>query len=321
MVGHLRVLTTLIIFLALAERTAGENLWCYDCNTDLENGHKAECNDPYVPGHSMNFVACPANESHHCLKSVVLYRNVLVTVRGCVPTREVEEYCRYEIPESSIECYFCKDYACNRQGSCEPSAWNLAFFSVAAIVLFQELTGDREGTLEGAEYHEDSQEGRRFLGFCSRMAYRAEWILAILGLVLLARSGTALRCWDCASNLNSMCGDPMNVSDHQATFHTKICGAGPYETSKSICRKIVKRVNSQKVVIRQCSTPNIDEMDITDGECSPTATAGHGATESCHICSTDLCNSASDASAMHLLYVAALALAGYRFLSSKYGLS
>ncbi|CAD1472381.1 unnamed protein product, partial [Heterotrigona itama] len=83
-----------------------------------------------------------------------------------------------------------------------------------------------------------------------------------------------LRCWDCASNMNALCGDPLNITEHQTMFHTKICETGSYETSKHICRKIVKRVNGDRVVIRQCSTPNVDEVDIDDGPCSASAISG-----------------------------------------------
>ncbi|XP_011633880.1 uncharacterized protein LOC105425040 [Pogonomyrmex barbatus] len=93
-----------------------ESLWCYDCNTDLKHRHKRDCNDPYTPG---DLVACPRNESHHCHKSIILYRNILVTVRACVLSRQINEYCNHEdsFPHSSIECYFCKQNACNGKAS------------------------------------------------------------------------------------------------------------------------------------------------------------------------------------------------------------
>nr|XP_012214904.1 PREDICTED: uncharacterized protein LOC105667600 isoform X2 [Linepithema humile] len=95
-----------------------EHLWCYDCNTDLRQGHKRDCNDPFTPGH-FDLVACPRNESHHCHKSIILYRNILVTVRACVSSRQVNDYCNHEdnFPHSSIECYFCKENACNNTES------------------------------------------------------------------------------------------------------------------------------------------------------------------------------------------------------------
>lgn len=142
-------------------------------------------------------------------------------------------------------------------------------------------------------------------------------MLAAVGLVVLARSGNALKCWDCASNMNPTCGDPMNTTEHQLTFQTRTCTASPYETSRSICRKIVKKEYGERVVIRQCSTPNNDEMDILDGPCGSSATMGRSVIESCHICSTDLCNSATNPSGMYLLCVAALALVGFRFLQTN----
>ncbi|XP_076169486.1 UPAR/Ly6 domain-containing protein crok [Ptiloglossa arizonensis] len=150
------------------------------------------------------------------------------------------------------------------------------------------------------------------------MSPRFVWMLLVLGLVVLARSGSALKCWDCASNFNALCGDPMNITEHHATFHTKVCESSFYETSKPICRKIVKRENSERVVIRQCSTPNVDETDIVDGPCSAMAMSGRSIIESCHICSTNLCNSATSASIMQSLYIVSLAVIGYRFLQSKH---
>lgn len=45
--------------------------------------------------------------------------DVLVTVRGCVPSREIDGYCQQaeHFPGSSIKCSFCDDYACNSQNS------------------------------------------------------------------------------------------------------------------------------------------------------------------------------------------------------------
>ncbi|XP_011700777.1 PREDICTED: uncharacterized protein LOC105457671 [Wasmannia auropunctata] len=109
-----------------------EYLWCYDCNTDLKHGHKGECNDPYTPG-AFDLVACPHNESHHCHKSIILYRNILVTVRACVSSRQINEYCNYgdSFPHSNIECYFCKENACNDKGLFSPvSEWCLGFIAI-----------------------------------------------------------------------------------------------------------------------------------------------------------------------------------------------
>lgn len=150
------------------------------------------------------------------------------------------------------------------------------------------------------------------------MNSRSAWALVFFGLVVLARSGFALQCWDCASNMNALCNDPMNVTEHQAMFHAKTCETGPYESSKPICRKIVKRENGERVVIRQCSTPNVDEADIRDGPCSAMAISSRNVIESCHICSTDFCNSATNASIMKPLFVFAMAIIGYRYMQSKY---
>ncbi|XP_060819882.1 uncharacterized protein LOC132909221 [Bombus pascuorum] len=152
------------------------------------------------------------------------------------------------------------------------------------------------------------------------MSSRLTWMLVIFGLVVLSQSGLALRCWSCASDKNVLCGDPLNITDHQAAFYTKDCESESYEPIKHICRKFVKRENNERIIIRQCSTLNVDEEDITDGPCSTTMTSGRSIIESCHICSTDLCNSATGASITQSLLVVALAIIGYRSLHSKYGI-
>ncbi|XP_076246508.1 uncharacterized protein LOC143186685 [Calliopsis andreniformis] len=97
----------------------GDNLWCYDCNTNLKDRHTTGCNDPYVPSPSFDLVSCSKNGSHHCLKSVITHRDVLITVRGCVPSHEIDGYCQHQkqFPESIIMCSFCNNYACNGQES------------------------------------------------------------------------------------------------------------------------------------------------------------------------------------------------------------
>ncbi|XP_029158745.1 uncharacterized protein LOC114931016 [Nylanderia fulva] len=146
--------------------------------------------------------------------------------------------------------------------------------------------------------------------------------MLIFGVALFVTSGSALRCWVCSSNVNAMCADPMNTTDHQAAFHIRTCDTGHYGTTKAICRKMVKREYGERIVIRQCSTPYHDELEVTDGLCGNTMTQpGRDVIESCHICSTDLCNSATDASATRLLYIGALISFAYVFLQqSKYGI-
>lgn len=153
-----------------------------------------------------------------------------------------------------------------------------------------------------------------------KMVYSERTVTIIYGVILLAATGSALRCWDCSSNVNVMCADPMNTTDHQAAFHIKTCEAGHYGSSKPICRKIVKREFGERNVIRQCSTPYNDEINIVDGPCSSTMQSGHDVIESCHICSTDLCNSATTASTTRLLYTGTLTLLAYIFYQSKYSI-
>lgn len=143
--------------------------------------------------------------------------------------------------------------------------------------------------------------------------------IIILGLSLFVASGSALRCWVCSSNVNVMCNDPMNTTDHQAAFHIRTCDPGPYGSSKPICRKIVKREYGERIVIRQCSTPYHDEIDVIDGQCGNSMTQpGRDVIESCHICSSDLCNSATTISAMRLLYTTVIIFLAYTFHQSKY---
>ncbi|XP_033367033.1 uncharacterized protein LOC117243546 isoform X1 [Bombus vosnesenskii] len=135
-----QVSLAIIIVLMNLEYTTGGNLWCYQCNTDLTNGHTRECNDPYVPTPYFDLVLCPQNESQNCLKSVIDYGHILVTVRGCVPSREIDGYCQLEeyFQGSSIACSFCEGYACNNQSSIRVFLLhNLAFVLASiAIILY-----------------------------------------------------------------------------------------------------------------------------------------------------------------------------------------
>lgn len=60
-------------------------------------------------------------------------RNILVTVRACVLSRQINEYCNYgdSFPNSNIECYFCKKNACNDKEKVIPlSEWCLGFIAI-----------------------------------------------------------------------------------------------------------------------------------------------------------------------------------------------
>ncbi|XP_043501034.1 uncharacterized protein LOC122523392 [Polistes fuscatus] len=149
------------------------------------------------------------------------------------------------------------------------------------------------------------------------MISNTSWTLLPIFLIIFANSGSALKCWDCSSHTSAMCGDPMNSTDHQVMFHVKDCGRALYNNNRSICRKMVIRDGGERIVIRSCAVPNTDEMEITDGICG-SLTSNQGITESCHICSTDLCNSASGLSTTLSLYIAGFILVGYRFFQSKY---
>ncbi|XP_015178518.1 PREDICTED: uncharacterized protein LOC107067473 [Polistes dominula] len=146
------------------------------------------------------------------------------------------------------------------------------------------------------------------------MVSNTSWMILAIFLIIFANSGSALRCWDCSSHTSAMCGDPMNSTDHQVMFHVKECGRGMYNNNRPICRKTVLKDGGERIVIRSCAIPNIDENDITDGTCGSLAKNNQGITESCHICSTDLCNSASGLSTTLSLYIVGFIFIGYRFL-------
>ncbi|XP_066583117.1 UPAR/Ly6 domain-containing protein crok-like [Prorops nasuta] len=153
------------------------------------------------------------------------------------------------------------------------------------------------------------------------MATGAQCLLLIFALIVLVQSGSALRCWECQSNSNQLCGDLSNTTEHHRLFHDRLCEQGVtnfYQNHVQVCRKIVKKEYGQRIVIRSCSTLNPDEQGITDGVCGQSMLGSRSSTiESCHICSTDLCNSATSTSAMQLLYASTLLLAIYNFFSSK----
>ncbi|EZA51648.1 uncharacterized protein LOC105282650 isoform X1 [Ooceraea biroi] len=135
MIGVSTGVIILFGFLLAAAHSREERLSCYECNTDLRQGHKGDCNDPYTPG---DLVACPQNEPHRCHKSIVLYKNILITVRACVLSRQVDGYCNYEdrFPQSSIECYFCEENGCNGKRPLEPtSEWCLGLLVVISWML------------------------------------------------------------------------------------------------------------------------------------------------------------------------------------------
>ncbi|XP_051170018.1 uncharacterized protein LOC127287234 [Leptopilina boulardi] len=91
-----------------------DNLWCYECNTNLKKERTQECNDPYA-GRSENLVQCPQNGSQQCLKSIISYKSRHTTVRGCVSSNTIDTYCNFKdfYPDAKIECFFCSSYGCN----------------------------------------------------------------------------------------------------------------------------------------------------------------------------------------------------------------
>ncbi|XP_024939157.1 uncharacterized protein LOC107266125 isoform X2 [Cephus cinctus] len=124
---------------------------------------------------------------------------------------------------------------------------------------------------------------------------------------------SALHCWSCSSDATPDCADPLNATEHNKLFHTKACegtmSPHHYLNEKPVCRKTVQYVSGERRVIRACSVPNPDERDIVDGPCTHLTTASYITIESCHICNTDYCNTATYVSGSWLISVAAMAAA------------
>lgn len=134
---------------------------------------------------------------------------------------------------------------------------------------------------------------------------RISWTIALLLLIALVQCASALKCWQCTSNLSPACGDPMNNTEHHGTFHIQDCDSTsqhPYSYGRHVCRKVVRRVHGQREIIRQCAEPTPEERDITDGPCSQMAQPSYVTVESCHICSTDFCNSATSISGKSFIF-------------------
>ncbi|XP_066583119.1 uncharacterized protein [Prorops nasuta] len=130
---HLSVLLIIILLLLNLERANAEDSWCYECNTNLTGGHKRNCNDPFTsPFVSAELTLCKGDQPHHCLKSIIL-----LTVRSCVPSRIIDKYCQFQekFPGASVECYFCKENACNSQIRTELFSSRLTLFIVALFCL------------------------------------------------------------------------------------------------------------------------------------------------------------------------------------------
>ncbi|XP_043462457.1 uncharacterized protein LOC122498671 [Leptopilina heterotoma] len=108
----------LILLLALSNiqivYNEDDTLWCYECNTNLKKERTQECNDPFA-GRSGDLIQCSQNGSQQCLKSIITYKSRHTTVRGCVSSSKIENYCNFKdfYPDAEIECHFCSSYGCN----------------------------------------------------------------------------------------------------------------------------------------------------------------------------------------------------------------
>ncbi|KAK0179089.1 hypothetical protein PV327_007912 [Microctonus hyperodae] len=146
------------------------------------------------------------------------------------------------------------------------------------------------------------------------------WIFAIVAFAFVIQSGAALRCWTCTSDRSPECGDPMNITEHHKDFHTRDCEAAANPNSygyneKSICKKLVQRENGRLVVRRSCEIPGPEERDITNGPCaSHDTTHSHVTVVSCHICNTNLCNSATSMSGSKLFFLSSIIFVASRFM-------
>ncbi|XP_034934728.1 protein quiver-like [Chelonus insularis] len=152
------------------------------------------------------------------------------------------------------------------------------------------------------------------------MASNSFWILALVAFVFLIQSSVSLRCWTCTSDRSPECGDPMNITQHHKDFHTRDCEATASQNSyayneRSICKKLVQRENGREVIRRSCEIPGPEERDITNGPCaSHDSTHSHVTIVSCHICNTDLCNSATSLSGSQILFLTAIAFVASSFV-------
>lgn len=58
-------------------------------------------------------------------------------------------------------------------------------------------------------------------------------------------TGSALYCWECSSNRDPWCDDPINITEHRRTFNPTPCGYKNqypnYGNDRYVCRKMVKR--------------------------------------------------------------------------------
>ncbi|XP_008552222.1 uncharacterized protein LOC103574533 [Microplitis demolitor] len=152
------------------------------------------------------------------------------------------------------------------------------------------------------------------------MASNYVWIFAVVAFAFLIQSGESLRCWSCVSDQPGACGDPLNITSHHQTFHTRDCDSTANQNSyvyneKFVCKKVVQRENGRLVVRRSCEIPGPEERDIKDGKCvAHDTTHSHVTMVSCHICSTDLCNSATSLSGSKVFLISAAVFIGSRFV-------
>lgn len=75
-----------------------------------------------------------------CQCNNVTVGNILATLRTCISSREINKYCNHEdsFPLANVECYFCKENACNAQESFTSSISDKWYLTLFVIVLLSQ---------------------------------------------------------------------------------------------------------------------------------------------------------------------------------------
>ncbi|XP_072375927.1 UPAR/Ly6 domain-containing protein crok-like isoform X2 [Diabrotica undecimpunctata] len=94
-------------------------------------------------------------------------------------------------------------------------------------------------------------------------------ILLFLGLffTFFVKDGTAIKCWDCRSDVNPDCGDEFNnktLSITDCNYLRPGFDVTDIPLQTSTCMKIIQTINGQKIIIRSCAM-SIDHIN-PDGE-------------------------------------------------------
>ncbi|CAH2264719.1 jg5430 [Pararge aegeria aegeria] len=129
----------------------------------------------------------------------------------------------------------------------------------------------------------------------------------------MVKSGEAVRCWSCSSDLNPYCNDPFvpSLADTSGLFSLEYCdgntGASyPYlTTSKSACKKQKKYIGGNLVISRGCTWKRQDDYSTA---CAASSSGANEVTLYCETCDRDGCNGASAVGMAMALMMAPLGL-------------